>query len=159
MQRDRMSKSFKRLGIPHSDYRVIKLLPLVYVAWADGKMEQVEKERILLLARQKYHLSPAGAVLLDKWLGKPPTREYVVEALRDIYFLARAVDELDLDFDELETLLAHAEAIARSSAEALDEPAAVSPEEEQVLEEMARELHVDRGESWTRLVREVNGAA
>ena len=153
-----MRKSFKQLGIPQSDYRVLKLLPLVYVAWADGKMEQVAKERIVLLARKKYHLSPGGAALLDKWLEKPPTHAYVAEALRDMYFLAQAADELDLDFDELEALLAHAEAIARSSAEALDEPKAVSPQEDQALEEIARELHVDRGESWTRLDREVNAA-
>jgi hypothetical protein len=158
MQRDKMRKSFKRLGIPPRDYRVLKLLPLVYVAWADGKMAQVEKDRIRQLARHQYHLGPAGAALLDRWLEQPPTRAYVAEALHDIYFLARAVDELDVDYDELQALLGHAEALAHTSAEALDEPRAVTPEEERALEEMARELHVDRGESWTQLVREVNGA-
>ena len=35
------------LGIDPEDYRVLKLLPLVYVAWADGKMESVERSRIV----------------------------------------------------------------------------------------------------------------
>jgi hypothetical protein len=69
--------------------------------------------------------------------------------------LARAEDDLEIDFSELPALLSYAEAIARSTAKALDQPTSVSPGEEAALEEVARELHIDHGESWAKLLAEL----
>ena len=67
-----MKRLFDRLGIPPADYRVLKLLPLIYVAWADGKMESVKKERIHFFASREYELSAAGiAVLENRLMGSP----------------------------------------------------------------------------------------
>jgi len=49
----------------------------------------------------------------------------------------------------------YAERIARSTADALDQPTSVTAEEEDALVEIARELHIDRGESWSELLREL----
>jgi hypothetical protein len=46
MLRDKLRRSLAHLEISPADYRVLKLLPMIYVAWADGRMEQVERERI-----------------------------------------------------------------------------------------------------------------
>ena len=89
MRRDRLQKTLKHLGIDDSNYKVLKLLPLVYVAWSSGSIS------------------------------------------------------------------AHAEAIARTTAEAMDVPTSVTAEEERALAEIARELDVDEGESWGALVREL----
>ena len=156
MEHDRLRNSFARLGIPPQDYSVLKLLPLIYVAWADGKMESVKKERIQFFAAGQYELSPAGAAVLDFWLTKRPSHEYIAEGLHDIYSLARAGDELDVNFSELPALLSYAEAIARSTAKALDQPAAVSTRADAALEEIARELHIDHGESWAKLLAELS---
>ena len=155
MNRDRMRRSLERLNIPVSDVRVLKLLPLVYVAWADGKMERVEKERINNFAASQFDLSQAGAAVLSWWLSTPPTHQYIAEGLHDIFLLARAVDEPAIDFSELPGIISYAEGIARSTARALDQPTAVSPPEERALEEIARELHVDHGESWAKLLQEL----
>jgi hypothetical protein len=155
MERDKMRRSFERLGIRPSDYSILKLLPLIYVAWADGKMELVKKERIHSFASREYELSAAGMAVLDGWLSERPTHEYVTEGLRDIYFLALAPDDIEMDFSELPSLLSYAEGVARSTAEALDQPAAVSPNEDHALEEIARELHIDHGESWGKLLKEL----
>jgi hypothetical protein len=56
-------------------------------------------------------------------------------------------------------LLAHAEAIARTTARGMDQPQAVRPEEIQALHEMAALLHVANGETWTELVRELEPVA
>jgi hypothetical protein len=69
--------------------------------------------------------------------------------------LARAEDESAINFSELPGIISYAEAIARSTAGALDQPTAVSPREERALEEIARELHVDHGESWAKLLDEL----
>jgi len=158
MQRDTMRSSLEHLGISPRDHRVLKLLPLIYVAWADGKMELVKKDRILNYAAQEYDLSPAGAAVLNRWLSERPTHEYIAEGLHDIYRLARGGDDTEVDFSELPSILAYSEAIARSTAEALDEPAAVSTGADRALEEIARELHVDHGESWAKLLTELGSS-
>lgn len=155
MERDKLRKSLTHLGIHPEDYRVLKLLPLIYVAWADGKMEGVQKERIHLHAARRYDLSARAMAVLERWLSHPPSHEYISEGLRDILFLARAQDDLEVDFSELPALLVHAERIARSTADALDQPASVSEEEEKALVEIARELHIDHGESWSQLLKEL----
>jgi hypothetical protein len=155
MQRDKLRSSLHRLGIAPSDYRVLKLLPLIYVAWADGKMDLVKRERIHWFAARHFDLSEAAMAVLSDWLEKPPSHAYITEALRDMYFLARAPDDIEIDFSELPSLLSYAEGIARSTAEALDQPGSVSPLEESALAEIAGELHIDHGESWARLLAEL----
>lgn len=65
MEIDRLQSSLARLGIQPSDYRMLKLLPFVYVAWADGKMDRVQKERIHAFAAKRYELSAAGSAPLQ----------------------------------------------------------------------------------------------
>jgi hypothetical protein len=155
MQRDVLRRSLNHLGIRASDYRILKLLPLIYVAWADGKMELVKKERIHSFASRHYDLSAEAMRVLNHWLTERPTHEYVREALRDIHFLSHTKDDIEIDLSELPALLSYAEGIARSTSEALDQPSAVSPEQDLALEEIARELHIDHGESWAKLLKEL----
>jgi len=60
-----------------------------------------------------------------------------------------------VNFSELPALLSYAEGIARSTAKALDQPTAVSANQDVALEEIARELHIDHGESWAKLLVEL----
>jgi uncharacterized tellurite resistance protein B-like protein len=152
MLRDRMRASLRHLGINDANYKVLKLLPLVYVAWADGKIEPAQEERLLNLAHNHFKIGAQGEALLKRWIRERPTKEYIQEGLHDILLLAHAPDDWAFDVDELQGLLAHAEAIARTTAEAMDAPTAVDAEEEQALKSIARELGVDDGESWARLM-------
>ncbi len=154
-----MKRSLERLGIPVDDYRVIKLLPLIYVAWADGKMEDVKQDRIHYFASREYDLSPAGVAVLNRWLSKRPSDAYIAEGLHDIFMLAQASDEMEVDFSELPALVSYAEAIARSTASALDQPEAVSPAADRAIDQIARELRIDHGESWGRLLGELRQAS
>lgn len=155
MEHDRMRSALEYLDIPLRDYRVLKLLPLIYVAWAEGKMELVKKDRIHFYAASQYDLSAAGMGVLERWLNVRPTPRYIAEGLRDIYRLAVAQDDMEVDLSELQGLLAYAEGIARSHPEGLDEPSSVTPAEEAALADIARELHIDHGESWAKLLAEL----
>ena len=57
-----------------------------------------------------------------------------------------------MDVEELPDLVLHAESIARATADALDDPNAVTPEEEVALGEIARLLEVDGGAAWKRVL-------
>jgi hypothetical protein len=150
-----MKRSLDRLGIAPGDYRVLKLLPLIYVAWADGKMDRVKHERIHAFAAREYDLSAAGVAVLERWLTERPSHAYIAEGLHDIFLLATAEDDLEVDFSELPGLLAYAESIAGNTASALNQPEAGSSNAERALEEVARELHIDHGESWAKLLDEL----
>jgi hypothetical protein len=130
-------------------------LPLIYVAWADGTIEEEQQQRIHDFAMRNYELSPAGIAILKRWLSHRPTHEYIAEGLHDIYLLAQAEDDIEVDFSELPGLLSYAEAVGRSTARALDRPDGLSSKGDEALEEVARELHIDHGESWARLLAEL----
>lgn len=155
MEHDRMRRPLVSLGIQPRDYRVLKLLPLIYVAWAGGKMEAVKKDRLRALVSTTYDLSAAGMAILDRWLNEPPTRAYIAEGLRDIYRLALAPDDMEVDFCELPLLLASAEAFAHGTALSPGEPASLTAAEQLALTHIAAELHIERGDSWTKLLQEL----
>jgi hypothetical protein len=153
-----MESPLKHLGITAANYKVLKLLPLVYVAWASGKLTPERERRLVDLAHNHFAIGERGERILREWLARPPDKAYVLEGLHDIVLLAYAPDEWEFDLDELPGLLAHAEAIARTTAAAMDAPTAVSESEERALAEIARELGVDDGTTWASLVRELEAA-
>jgi hypothetical protein len=155
MQLDRMEKTLKHLGVGPANYKVLKLLPLVYVAWADGKLTPERMGRLVELAHDRFKIGPEGERILRSWLARRPDKKYFLEGLHDIVLLAYAPDEWEFDVEELPGLLAHSEAIARTTAAAMDAPTAVTDGEEEALADIARELGVDDGESWAKLLREL----
>ena len=152
---DRFAKSLRHLGIDRNNYKVLKLLPLIYVAWVKGEIEPGRKERIVKLAHDHFAIGPRGEEVLRGWLARKPSKEYFMEGLHEIFLLAHTPDEWGIELDELPGLLAHAEAIARTTAQSMDQPTAVTPDEEAALSDIARELQVDDGESWAALMCEL----
>lgn len=151
-ERRELEETLATLGLERSTYRALMLLPLVYVAWADGKLEHVEVERILQFAQARLHLTPATMAVLERWLQEAPSASYVERGLQGLLGIALREDMLDVDVDELPDLLLHAEAIARATSDAFEDPSAVTPEEEVALGEIARLLEVDGGSTWKRVL-------
>ncbi len=147
-----LENTLASLGLKRASYRALMLLPLVYVAWADGKMEHVELERILSFAEARLHLTPETLAVLEQWLHEAPSQSYVERGLRGLLGVALEEDMFDVEVDELPDLVLHAEAIARATADALDDPNAVTPEEEIALAEIARLLEVDGGATWKHVL-------
>ncbi len=65
----------KDLRVPREAYRVVSLLPLVYVAWADGKIQKGERDLILQIARERGMLDHGGEDALSRWLSEPPSKQ------------------------------------------------------------------------------------
>jgi hypothetical protein len=147
-----LEQTLASLGLKRSTYRALMLLPLVYVAWADGKIEHVELTRILEFAHARLHLTPDTVAVLERWLHEAPSVSYVEQGLQGLLGIALREDMLDVDVDELPDLVVHAESIARATADAFDDPSAVTPEEEIAIGEIARLLEVDGGTTWKRVL-------
>jgi hypothetical protein len=149
--------SLSALGITPENHRVLMLLPLVYVAWADGKMEDVEIEKIDEIAKARFYFNKSAIDILDGWLKERPTQAYFDEGLQDLFLLAQTEDGDPLVHpEELYDLLAHATAIARASGRALDARSNVVPEEEGALTEISKALGIDNGLSWRKLLDELD---
>jgi hypothetical protein len=153
----RLAKSLEALGITPGNHRALLLLPLVYVAWADHKMETVEIERIDHIAKHRLYLGPEAIACLDEWLIQAPDREHFLAGLQELFLLAQTEQgEPLVDAEDLHELLLHAEAIARATADALDAPTSVTVEEEAALNDIARIFGIDNGRSWRRLLDELD---
>jgi hypothetical protein len=152
---DFMKRSIERLGIRPEDYRVLKLLPLIYVAWADGKMDQVKRERIHTFAATHFELSSKASAVLQHWLEVRPTPEYIREGLHDLFLLATAKDDIEVDFSELPGLLFYCETLGAEAGSRLGIKPHPSESAEKALREIAAELHIDHGESWAKLLDEL----
>jgi len=61
------------LGLDGQTVAALGLVPLIEVAWADGRMEDAEHKAVLAAARERGidDASPAG-LLLDSWLSNSP---------------------------------------------------------------------------------------
>jgi hypothetical protein len=136
------------LGLTKSTYRALMLLPLVYVAWADGHVQHVERKLILRFAERSLHLTPETMKVIERWLEKAPSLEYVQKGLSGLLGIALDETMLEVDVSELPDLVVHAEALAAATAESLHDPTSVTPEEETALAEIARLLQVDSGSTW-----------
>lgn len=72
------------LKIPRDAYRLVTLLPLVHVAWADGKIQREERKLILQIAADRGFLENAGRETLEHWLSVAPRRDAEHAALKSI---------------------------------------------------------------------------
>jgi hypothetical protein len=69
-----MKKTLRHLGIDGSNYKVLKILPLVYVAWSSGSVRPERAQRIVDLAHNHFAIGPAGERILRGWLRERPAR-------------------------------------------------------------------------------------
>lgn len=155
MELDRLRASLKHLKLDDSNYKVLKLLPLVYVAWSNGRMDAAQEERIIELAHNHFQIGRRGEELLRNWIDEQPSMEYIKEGLHDILLLAHAPDEWGFELDELQGLLSHAEQMAHLSASALNVESPVDEREKRALEDIATELDIDDGKIWSELLEEL----
>jgi hypothetical protein len=150
-----LERTLGGLGLTKSTYRALMLLPLVYVAWADGTVQNVERELILKFARQRLHLTPDTLKVLEGWFEQAPTKEYVETGLQGLLGIALDESMLEVDVSELPDLVVHAEALAAATAETMHDPTSVTPEEEEALAEIAALLQVDSGSPWKSVLEAV----
>lgn len=76
-----LTDRIRELGFEGEAERVFDLLPLVHVAWADGKIQQGESAMILNLLRVRGVSGGKAFTVLYSLLEKRPSPEYLEESL------------------------------------------------------------------------------
>lgn len=74
-----LARRLHQLGIDYESVGALLLLPLVEVAWADGKLLPSEASRIVAVARD-WELSEEAILLVRGWLRYPPSTAYAQRA-------------------------------------------------------------------------------
>ncbi len=77
------------LGVSPADPRALALLPLIEVAWADGEVQDGEREAILRIASEHHALDDDGERLLETWLTWRPSASYLDKGRKALVELAR----------------------------------------------------------------------
>ena len=132
------------LGLTHETGPALFLVPLVAVAWADGKVGDGERDAILGMAAAR-GVEPATPVhdQVLEWLLRPPPGELVDAALE----VLRAGISVLPDAERAQRVEAYAESfrkVAQASGGGLGRviglASGISPEEEAVIERMVAAL-------------------
>ena len=137
--------------MPREAYRVVSLLPLVYVAWADGKIQKSERDVILRIARENGLLAHGGEDALARWLTDPPTRQQLQADLAALNELARK-DRGPLTgasgADEEQLLLAWCQDVADAAGGMLGLGRARTDAETAALKTIAATLDMSNASQW-----------
>ena len=78
----------RALGIDSRTWRVISVLPLAQVAWADGRIQPAERRRIIEIASEHDVLGGDGRMVLEGWLRFCPTEDYFERGMHALTAIA-----------------------------------------------------------------------
>jgi cytochrome P450 len=152
-----VSTTMRELSIDKDSFRVLGLLPLVYVAWADGSMQRAERSRIRKIASDKGWLTGSAGEILDGWLESAPEAEYAEKGFALLQALAdkkRGVGA-SLTTHSLEELLSLCVDVAEAAGGFLGLGESVSDDETQALGQVAEALGVASADGWRELVESI----
>jgi len=141
-----------KLGIDGEDHRVLGLLPLVHIAWADGKVQRAERDVLVTTAREMGWLRGNGEAVLERWLTAPPFDEEVELGMALLDHLARSTGEIadHYDADDLHHLLLLCEDVGRAAGTLFGIRDGRSKDELHALEKVAAALDVKTAKGWRR---------
>ncbi len=154
---DTLLSSLKELGINQDNYGVLALLPLVLVAWSDGKVQKAEKVRVLEIAHENGFLV-GGEDVLKGWLDREPTRAYYDTGFEVLIELARRERGVGtgLNADSLQELLDLSMDVAKAAGGLFGKAFTVCDAERAAMNSLAGTLSVDDGASWQDLLAELD---
>ena len=130
------------LGISPETVLALTLVPLIAVVWADGKLEDREREAIIKAAEENGILQgTAEYQLLETWLSRRPDQELFESWKKYIRGIWEILDDEERS-QMRKTTLDRALAVAESAGGFLGLTSKVSASERTVIEEMENVLRV-----------------
>jgi len=139
------------LKIPHNAYRMVMLLPPIYVAWADGRIQPAERQLIMEIARNHGLLQEGGDATLERWLSVTPTEAQLKTDLKILNELSRSDGRRGFDADTVILLLAWCQDVADAAGGLLGLRAARHPAEIEALKKIAAALEIANSKKWSAM--------
>jgi hypothetical protein len=108
-------QNLQDLGYNRDTIKLLHLVPLLYVAWADGEVSKKEKDLILELAQTRNITSESEAYRqLNEWLNERPSEVFMEETLRLLNAILGALPEADQQSNKND-LLSYCTRVAQAS--------------------------------------------
>jgi len=154
---DTLLQDLRQLGLTENSYRALLLLPLVEVAWADGRIQAAEAREIEDIARKNGFFSAEAQSLLQKWLAAPPSDTERELGMRTLVELARRRGGAgaSLEVKTLQDLFELSYQVASAAGGFFGLSSPISAEERASLDRIAAVLHIDDGGSWSELLADL----
>jgi tellurite resistance protein len=132
-------EDLQELGYTRETVGLLHLVPLVRIAWAEGKITKPERELIFEAARARGVLpgSP-GFEKLAEWLNRRPTEEFFDKTMRVIRAILMVLPEEELESSKRD-LLSYSSRVAEASGGILG-MGKIDRKERALLEEIAKIL-------------------
>ncbi len=126
------------LGIGPETALALRLVPLVVVAWADGRIDERERDAIRKAAEKEGVTSGEGAAgLLTTWLARRPDGDLLDLWKQSVRQVAGSLSAGEKD-EMRKRLLGSAQAVAEAAGGMLGLTSKISPEEKKVLDDLAK---------------------
>jgi hypothetical protein len=138
------------LKIPLENYRLVMMLPMVYVAWADGRIQPAERKLIMQIAADRKLLENGGRETLEHWLSVAPSAARLQTDLAILNELcsshSKTEDEFDADCSQL--LIAYCQDVADAAGGMLGLKSARHESEQAALKLIAAALDIKNARNW-----------
>lgn len=145
MTESELSDALRALGMDRDTWRALALLPLAQVAWADGQVQDAERQVILELAERQFGLDHEGLRLLRNWLTHRPTAAYAKHGQQTLVALCR-FDGAEGD-SLLQDVIAGAKQVAKAAGGYFGF-GAIGQAEAEAIEAVAAALRIDHERPW-----------
>jgi pSer/pThr/pTyr-binding forkhead associated (FHA) protein len=136
----------RHMGLRRASAPVLSLLPLIEVAWADGVIQQGERDLILSIARYQFDFPDDGLDMLDAWLSYCPRQDYLERGRQVLRALADDT-KVGVSIDSLEHILGFCDDVAKASG-GLFGVGRVHHREREALAKIAATLRLKSSTSW-----------
>jgi len=137
IESDEILEKLCALGVNAETWTAVSIVPLVEIAWADGKIDRAEREAVLSGAEANGVTSESpGYQLLESWLAHRPDGR-----LLEVWgaFIVGLCAELgESERKSLKQILGRARSVAEATGGFLGLGSKVSSEEEVILAELAK---------------------
>ncbi len=157
LSKEDIINSLQDLGITGENYRLLSLLPLVLVAWADGRVQRAEKKRIVEIAESEGFLHKSNEAMVENWLTQQPSRDYYDKGFKVLVELGRRQrgEGSDITTQTLSDLVDLSVDIAQAAGGLFGRSRSISVHERTALHTLAQALTIDDGQSWTELLEDL----
>lgn len=90
---EKLLQAAESMGLNAATLELMRLLPLVYVAWSDGELQEEELGLILESAESLGISSDESLTLLQSWLQEKPSDAFFKKGLRLLSYVVATMDE------------------------------------------------------------------
>ena len=145
-------KGLQELGYTSETVKLIHLMPLVQVAWADGRVDDKEKNMIIELARSSQIVEGSEADLkLAAWLNERPSEEVMQAHLLAVQAVIEAIPE-EFRASMRENLINYSVTLAAASRGLFGLEAKISKSERAVIEQIVEAVAPENREAVKKLL-------